>query len=112
MLRGQLPAGRQLPKTPTPLEVARFVREQERLHHHVRPPWPELFRRWKELNPDTQIKDYRNFRTYFTRGDVAVKELNFGWPRLGERSKVSSTQQILTEQSEVWTVEIPDGVPE
>ncbi len=69
-------------------------------------------RRWKELNPDTQIKDYRNFRTYFTRGDAAVKELNFGWPRLGERSKVSSTQQILTEQSEGWTVEIPYGVSE
>ena len=111
-LRGQLPAGRELPKTLTPLEVARFVRKQERLHDHVRPSWPELFRQWKKLNPGTQIKDYRNFRTYFIRGDATVKELNFGWPRLGERSKVSSTQQILTEQSEGWTVEIPDGVPE
>ena len=27
-----------------------------------------------------EIKSYNNFRTYFSRGGSAVKDLNFNWP--------------------------------
>jgi len=86
-LRGQIPKGRELPKTTTPLEVARFVWEQERLHGYKEPtPWSALFRRWKDKNPETEIKTYNNFRTLFFRGNRAVKELNFNGPQPTEES--------------------------
>jgi hypothetical protein len=82
LLRGQILKGRELPKTTTPLEVARFVWEQERLYGYREPtPWSNYFQRWKDENPMTDIKNYRNFRTIFFRGDTAVKELNYNWPQ-------------------------------
>ena len=86
-LRGQVPKGRELPKTTTPLEVARFVWKQERLHGYREPtPWFTFFQQWKNENPKTDIKDYRNFRTIFFRGNAAVKELNYNWPQPRNKS--------------------------
>ena len=87
LLRGERPKGRKLPKTTRPLEVARFVWEQERLKGYREPsPWSVWYELWNEENPGHRFESYNNFRTYFFRGDAVVKELNFGWPepRLGE----------------------------
>ena len=81
LLRGQAPEGRRLPHTTTPLDVARFVWEQERLHGYKEPHWSALFKRWKHDNPETKIKTHNNFRTLFVRGAAAVGDLNFNWPR-------------------------------
>jgi hypothetical protein len=76
-----MPKGRALPKRTMPLEVARFVWEQERLHgYREPPPWRSWYERWNEEHPGHRRKSYNNFRTYFVRGDKAVKELNFSWP--------------------------------
>lgn len=81
LLRGEVSGGRELPKKTKSLEVARFVWEQERKNGYCEPPpwrtWCEL---WNEEHTDHRFKDYRHFRTYFSRGDAAVKELNFTWP--------------------------------
>jgi hypothetical protein len=87
ILRAERAKGRKFSKTATPLEVARFVWEQERLDgYREPPPWKAWFERWNEEHPGHRFKSYNNFRTYFFRGDTAVKELNFSWPerRLGE----------------------------
>ena len=82
ILRGQDPRGRELPNKTTSLELARFVWEQERLHGCKEPtPWSAFFERWNEQHPGHRFKSYSNFRTYFFRGDAAVKELNFNWPQ-------------------------------
>jgi len=80
LMRGQLPRGTGLPKTTTPLEVARFVWERERLNGYRRPFWSALLEQWNEEHPGARFKTYNNFRTYFMRGDKAVKGLNFSWP--------------------------------
>ncbi len=82
LLRKQRPRGRKLPKTARPLEVARFVWEQERRDGYREPaPWKSWYGRWNEEHPGHRFDNYNNFREYFVRGDAAVKELNFAWPR-------------------------------
>ena len=58
---------------------------QWEIENHAIPAEPPLssalYRRWKEENPETEIKSYNNFRTIFFRGDAAVKELNYNWPQ-------------------------------
>ncbi len=80
-LRRQRPKGRQMPKMAKPLEVARFVWERERIDGYREPaPWTEWLRRWNDKHPGHRIETASNFRTYFFRGDAAVKHLNFDWP--------------------------------
>jgi hypothetical protein len=80
-LRKQRPAGRQMPKSEKPLEVARFVYERERLDGFSEPaPWTALLKRWNDEHPGHRFKTASNFRTYFLRGDAAVKRLNFDRP--------------------------------
>lgn len=76
-VRGQVLGGRELPKTTTPLKVARFVWEQERSNGYKRPPWPVLLKQWNEEHPGARFKTYNHFRMYFTRGAKVVKEANF-----------------------------------
>lgn len=81
-LRRQRPAGRQMPKTEKPLEVARFVRERERLDGFREPfPWTALLQRWNDEHPGHRIKTASHFRTYFLRGDAVVRHLNFDMPQ-------------------------------
>jgi hypothetical protein len=88
LLRKERPQGRKLPKTARPLEVARFVWERERLDGYRKPaPWKTWFERWNEEHPGHRFKTVGNFREYFIRGDVAVKDLNFEWPQF--RSEMS-----------------------
>jgi hypothetical protein len=85
LLRGERPKGLKLPKTTTPLEVAGFVWEQERIHGYRKvPSWRTLYERWNEAHPGYRFKSYNNFRMYFMRGGKAVRELNFGWPQPDE----------------------------
>lgn len=80
-LRRQRSKGRHMPKTEIPLEVARFVWERERLDGYREPaPWTEWVERWNEEHPGHRFKTASHFRTYFFRGDAAVKHLNFDWP--------------------------------
>ena len=83
-MRRQILGDTALPKTTTPLEVARFVWERERLNGYRRPFWPALLEQWNEEHPGARFKTYNNFRTYFMRGDKAVKVLNFSWPQPDE----------------------------
>ncbi len=83
-MRRQIPKGAQLPKTTTPLEVAHFVWERERMNGYKRPPWRVLLEQWNEEHPGARFETYNNFSTYFARGAKAVKELNFSWPRPNE----------------------------
>lgn len=82
-MRGQVLEGTKLPKTTTPLEVARFVREQDRLNGYKRRSWKSLHEQWKEEHPGATLPTYNNFCTYFRRGDKAIKKLNFSWPTPG-----------------------------
>ena len=46
------PRGLQIPKEAKTLEVARFVRQRERLDgYREPPPWKARFERWDEENP-------------------------------------------------------------
>ena len=54
------------------LEVARFVWEEERVHGE-RPPWPVLWERWNNWPLTKPFKTWRNFRTYFLRGEQATR---------------------------------------
>ena len=73
--------GRQMPKTAKPLDVARFVWERERSDGYREPaPWTAWLERWNNEHPGHRIETASNFRTYFFRGDAAVKHLNFDWP--------------------------------
>ncbi len=92
---GMILEGTGLPKTSTPLEVARFVWERERLNGYERPPWTTLFEQWNEEYPGARFETYNNFRTYFTRGDKRVKELNFSWPQPDEKSLLEETFDAL-----------------
>ena len=80
--RERLTKGRELPKTTRPLEVAGFVWRQERLNGYREPrPWRAWCEQWNAESPeDDRFEDYRHFRTYFLRGDAAVKGLNLNWP--------------------------------
>ncbi len=81
-LRRQRPAGRQMPKTAKPLDVARFVWERERLDGYREPaPWTEWVEQWNEEHPGHRFKTASNFRTYFLRGAETVNHLNFDWPK-------------------------------
>ena len=81
-LRRQRTKGRQIPKTSKPLEVARFVWERERIDGYREPaPWTAWLRQWNNEPPGHRIETANNFRTYFLRGDAAVKHLNFDRPR-------------------------------
>lgn len=83
ILRRQRPKGRRLPKTSKPLEVAQFVWERERLDgYRERAPWTAWLREWNDMHPGHRIETPSNFRTYFLRGDAAVKHLNFDYPNL------------------------------
>jgi hypothetical protein len=86
LMRGQLPRGTSLPKTPTPLEVARFVWERERQNGYERPPWPKLLEQWNEKHPGKRFENYRDFRKYCMRGAKAMTDLNFGWPQPHDQS--------------------------
>lgn len=113
LLRKQAPEGQKLPKTTRPLEVARFVWEQERLHgYREPPPWTAWFERWNELHRGNSFKSASNFLTYFERGADAVKKLNFHGPRFRERSQPSPNQPVLTESSGGFDVPIPEAAPE
>ncbi len=91
-LRRQRPRGRQLPKTSKPLEVARFVWERERLDgYRERAPWTAWLERWNDKHPGHRIETPSNFRTYFLRGDAAVKHLNFDWPDFERPRRHSGT---------------------
>lgn len=80
-LRRQRPEGRQMPKTAKPLEVARFVWKRDRLDGYRDPaPWTEWVELWNAEHPEHRFKSASHFRTYFFRGDAAVKHLNFDWP--------------------------------
>ncbi len=91
-LRRQRREGRQTPKTEKPLEVARFVWEWCRADgYHGPPPWTEWLRQWNDEHPGHRIETASNFRTYFLRGDAAVKDLNFGWPNFEHKSRELDT---------------------
>lgn len=80
-LRRQRPEGRQMPKTSKPLEVARFVWERERRDGYREPaPWTAWVEQWNKEHPGHRFESASHFRTYFFRGDAAVKHLNFDWP--------------------------------
>jgi hypothetical protein len=82
-LRGERTEGGKFPKTAKPLEVARFVRERARLEgYREPPPWKAWFERWNEEHPGHSFESYSHFRTYFFRGDAAVKQLNFASPKV------------------------------
>ena len=85
-MRRQIPKGTQLPKTSTPLEVAHFVWERERINGYKRPPWRILLEQWNKEHPGGRFETYNNFSTYFARGVKAVKELNFRWPQPNEEN--------------------------
>jgi hypothetical protein len=91
-LRRQRPKGRQMPKTAKPLEVARFVWERERRDgYRERAPWTAWLRQWNDEHPGHRIGTASNFRTYFSRGDAAVKHLNFDWPNFDRARGDSDT---------------------
>ena len=91
-LRRQRPEGRYLPKTAKPLDVARFVWERERLDgYRERAPWTAWLKRWNAEHPGHRIETPSNFRTYFFRGDAAVKHLNFDWPNFESPGRRSDT---------------------
>ncbi len=46
--------------------------------------WDSLRERWNEEHPGHRFETYNQFHKYFTRGDKAVKGLNFSWPRPNE----------------------------
>jgi hypothetical protein len=72
-MQKQVLEGRNRQPKPKTLEIACFVWEEERRHEYNRPSWPVLCDRWNKEHPKDQFKDYRHFRTYFTRGAEAVK---------------------------------------
>ncbi len=81
-----------MPKTAKPLEVARFVWERERLDGYREPaPWTEWLRQWNDEHPGHRIETASNFRTYFFRGDAAVKHLNFDSPNFEQAREDSDT---------------------
>jgi hypothetical protein len=94
-MRGQILRSTELPKTTIPLEVASFVWEQERLNGYKRPSWPALLERWKEEHPGARIETYNHFRTYFTRGEKAVKELNFIRLRSDKKTPLGEVSDAL-----------------
>lgn len=96
-MQGQILGGVRLPKTSTPLEVAHFVRKRARLDGYKNRSWESLRKQWNEERPDVPFKTYSNFRTYFARGDKAVMELNFGWPRPGEKDPSEELFDVLKE---------------
>jgi hypothetical protein len=90
-LRRQRPAGRQIPKTAKPLEVARFVWERERRDGYRQPaPWTAWLQQWNEEHPGHRIETASNFRTYFLRGSAAVAHLNLDSPNFEVRQRGSS----------------------
>jgi hypothetical protein len=90
-LRRQRPAGRQMPKTAKPLEVARFVWVRERLDGYREPaPWTAWLQQWNEEHPGHRIESASNFRTYFFRGFAAVTHLNIGSPTFGGKQRETS----------------------
>ena len=81
LLRREIPPGQKMPKTATPLEVARFVWEREREDgYREPPPWTKWVEQWNETHPEHRFDSASHFRTYFFRGDAAVKGLNFQAP--------------------------------
>jgi hypothetical protein len=72
-MQKQVLEGRNRQRNPKTLEVACFVWEEERRHEYNTPSWRVLCKRWNKEHPNDQFKDYRHFRTYFTRGAEAVK---------------------------------------
>ena len=70
--------GLKLPKTKTPLEVARFVWERKRIDGHFRrSPWTSWMKQWNEEHPEKKFQSASHFRTYFLRGEKYVESLNF-----------------------------------
>ena len=70
-----------MPKTARPLEVARFVWERGRLNEYREStPCTAWLKQWNAEHPHHRVETASNFRTYFFRGDVAVKDLNFDRP--------------------------------
>jgi hypothetical protein len=57
-------------------DVARFIWEEERLHGK-RPPWPVLWERWNNWPRIKPFKGWREFRTYFLRGEKATRPRYF-----------------------------------
>jgi hypothetical protein len=72
-MQKQVLEGRNRQPKPKTLGVACFVWEEERRHEYNRPSWPVLCDRWNKEHPKDQFKNYRHFRTCFTRGAEAVK---------------------------------------
>jgi hypothetical protein len=72
-MQKQVLEGRNRQPSSKTLEVACFVWEEERRHEYKSPSWPVLCDRWNKEHPKDQFKDYRHFRTSFTRGAEAVK---------------------------------------
>ena len=60
------------PKTQTrAFGVAKFVWDEDRVHGK-RLPWPVLWKRWNDWFPTEPFKGWRDFRTYFLRGEKAT----------------------------------------
>ena len=78
-MQKQVLEGRNRQPSPKTLEVACFVWEEERRHEYKSPSWPVLCDRWNKEHPKDQFKDYRHFRTYFTRGAEAVRAALPSW---------------------------------
>jgi hypothetical protein len=76
-MQKQIVEGRNRQPEPKTLEVACFVWEEERRHEYNRPSWRVLCDRWNKEHPKDPFKDYRHFRTCFTRGAKAVKQALF-----------------------------------
>jgi hypothetical protein len=96
-MREQTLGSTTLPKTTTPLEVASFVWEQERSNDNKRPPWDVLRQRWNKEHPGSYFETYNHFRTYFKRGEKAVKALTFVRLRSDKKSFLSEVSDALYE---------------
>jgi hypothetical protein len=53
-------------------DVASFVWQAE-AHYGERPPWPVLWKHWNERHLAAPFKNWRDFRTYFLRGEEATQ---------------------------------------
>jgi|SRR5215211_2994805 len=76
-LQERVVEGRNRLPEPKTLKLTSFVWEKKRRFGYDRIPWTKLYKRWNRENSDSQFKSHSNFRTYFLRGDKAVKEFNF-----------------------------------
>lgn len=72
--------------------VARFVWEQDRLNGK-RLPWPELCKLWNNWPLTERFESWRDFRTYFSRGERAVRPRYFA-------SDEEMTQQVISRTHE------------